>query len=198
MNVLTNLDEYSDIPEETSKARKRKKKPENWKRTQEKRQRYSNPNHQPKIACKHLWESSYCQVSKLQTEDIQKFYEEFSVLKDYVSRKAFVMSCTTVHQPSRRRPNQGSRLGAHHSFSTRYFVSTVTGQEQVCKNSFMSILGVQRRFLETAAKEKISVGTPLSERRGGSRVTEDQQQIKENIVAHIKMFRCRSSHYSRN
>ena len=70
---------------------------------------------------------------------------------------------------------------------------------EVCSGSFRSILALGRKRLGNLMKYAWQNNSnPRPERRGGRRVSEEFNQLKEKIRDHIKAFRCCSSHYGRN
>lgn len=179
-DIFDEFPEHPEDPEETDKPRKRKVNKDNWKKNDNKRQKYcAKAEKQPTLSCEHS--SHFCSAKKL--------HDAFWHHKNAISQKSFLMGYIDVKKPQRQRPGQGQTQRSNKKISSTFRVPTEKGTVKVCRRTFLSILNVGRRKVEKAASDKFNFLYTVPETRGGARHCNIVMSRKAKIIAHIKKFK---------
>lgn len=189
-------DYLPEQPSESSKPRKRKLNRDNWKKTQEKVRKRLLKDNGFQVICNHRSENSFCKADKLTDEEVKNFHDKYWSLMDAVKERMFIQRYIQVSTISRHRVQENAQQ-RRRSWSTSYNVPTESGIVSVCKETFMSILSVNRRKVEKAAHDILQPDEEMTETRGGARISELKSDMNDKIAGHIKSFKCREKHYGR-
>lgn len=189
-------DYFPDLSSVTEKPRKRKLQPDKWKKNQERKIKRTAKDKGYTVVCSHTSDKSYCKVDQLTEDEIQQFHDKYWSVDNSVGQTKFLQRHIVVQSVSRRK--SGSNGSRKRMWSTKYSVQGKEKPIQVCKESFMSILSIKRAKVEKASKDIIKPDEAIKETRGGVRVNVQKEALNEEIIAHIKMFKCREKHYGRN
>lgn len=128
--------------------------------------------------------------------EVKTFHSKFYEVKQKTYQDNFILKyCKTV-PVKRKRPKNSTHN--EKIFQTRFFV--LSRQKKlipVCKNSFMGILGITRRRIDTVTKNFFKTSLPAKENRGGDRMSEKYRGKKESVMNFINKFKAIESHYCR-
>ena len=132
--------------------------------------------------------------AKVTQRVIQTIFSEFWALGSFDSQNAYIQKMVEVKPVKRRRTKEESRRS-----NTRvYFAMHNNNKTKVCKQGFMSILGISPRRLTTALDKVTSTGTLILDQRG--RHTPANKVLGNKALRvreHINLLPALSSHYSR-
>lgn len=197
--MFDDSDYLPESPKESDKPRKRKLDPKNWKKTKEKVRKRKLKDSGFKIVCNHQSNESFCKADSLSEDAIREFHDKYWSLGDSVKERMFIQRNITISNVSRRRSTDAlAEPMRKRDWSTRYKVPTELGFVDVCKESFMGILSAKRRTVEKAAHDIMKKDEDMKETRGGARQPNEEKLIlQEEIIGHIKSFKCREKHYGR-
>lgn len=129
--------------------------------------------------------------------DVRDFHKKFNAVPDILKQVVLLKDCRTS-PVRRRRPKK--KILARRLFQTKYFASASTREgaiDPVCFDAFLKILNLKKTRANTVVNNFLRSGAAPSEYRGGNRLPEKYQTMKEAIIAFIKTFPCDSSHYCR-
>lgn len=128
--------------------------------------------------------------------EVKLFHTKFYEVKQKIYQDNFILKyCKTV-PVKRKRPKNSTHRGK--IFQTQFYV--MSAQKRlipVCKKSFMEILGITRRRIDTVSKNYFKTSQPARENRGGDRLSEKYRAEKESVMNFINKFKAVESHYCR-
>lgn len=192
---------------EEKTSRKRKRIPETWKKNAaalardrgEEYVSYKNtvvPAKKPKegVLCREK-----CRLqcgSRFNEKDRAACLEQFNKID--VNAKNALLFKSIIKKPVVR-----VRKGAkkHKSASYSYTVTKDSITEQVCKEAFCALYQIGRKKVDIIkSRIQSGVSVPPVDRRGhhSNRPHKMDEEVRQNIIDHIKTFPAEESHYSRN
>lgn len=192
------MDEVYTIPVETSdrgRKRKRTDKPPSKSRST----RYKCDGKQPSVSCNHSKGKQGCNAAILLKHDIEYFFKKVYQQGSKTMQDRFLITFMHVgdSQRSRKRKEDSVR---RKPIQVNYFALQKNGRQvKVCAKSFQSLTCTSRDRLARIARAYKTCGSVQNESRGGmdQKRKEKHQRITESIIQHIKLYRCRESHYGR-
>lgn len=136
------------------------------------------------------------QCISLTMAEIMNFHSKFYEVKQKIYQDNFILKyCKTI--PVKRKRPKNSRH-SQKIFQAQFFV--LSQQKKfipVCKKSFMEILGITRRRIDTVTKNYFRTSLPAQENRGGDTKSEKYQCKKQSVMNFINKFKAIESHYCR-
>jgi len=182
-------------------TRKRKTNPGSWKKNIGKRNVRSGKEYQSVTGknidakCLKPHGCTKCRfncANKVDDDTRLTIFNEYWNLQSYERQRDFICS-HVLERESLGSPTKKKKQVA------RTFSFQVKGQNlRVCKQFFISTLGIGRKTVETALKKKSNTSSPIRDKRGrhtpyNKTPTEDLDSVRE----HIESFPVLESHYSR-
>lgn len=145
--------------------------------------------------CGHRGKSINC--SLLTMTDIKEFHSPFYSVKTKMSQNTFILKYCSAAPPIRYRPRSGDR--GKKKLKYKYFVRNKVGNRiEVCRASFLGILGITKHRVEGAFTRFKKEGSDVpQETRGGYRKEEKYKHKIESVIGFIRKFKGLESHYSR-
>nr|CAH7730369.1 unnamed protein product [Callosobruchus chinensis] len=139
-----------------------------------------------------------CLSRSLTAGDVEVFRQHLFAQASKVEQDRFLLKFMHTSIPTYRRRTEPNNLNPK-SVVTKYTVRKENGEVvPVCAKYFTNITGVTCNRLAIVARYFLHTGEMPKERRGGDRSTLRDKEITDLIKAHIKTYKCRESHYSRN
>lgn len=175
----------------------RKRDLDQWVKTKKK---YARNSEQAKTEarrrCPHVHaDSNRCSIATLTDADIQNFRQQLYQQKTAVEQNKFLSHYIVPYYPATKRPRTET---PRTRCQNQYFLRSLTGTLVIlCATAFQNITGIKRKRLNSISKNFITTGDSPVERRGGARNVSSMLEVKRSIVAHIKSFPVRDSHYGR-
>lgn len=158
--------------------------------------RYGPPGPPEYPRCGHLTKSYKCK--KLTMKDIKEFHQNFYSTRDKNLQDAFIIKHVTVTTIKRARPTKHST--SIKKVSTNFYIR-VSGTEKfclrVCQQTFVNVLQISRKRVQTLAKKFLITGRMPIDRRGGARPNPVYESRRTAIKKFIEKLQCCESHYSR-
>lgn len=144
--------------------------------------------------CGHKTAAFKC--SSLTISEIREFHSKFYQTKEKIFQDNFLLKyCKTV--PIKRKRPKNSRH-REKQFQTRFYIPTKQKEMlAVCKKTFMEVLGITRRRIDTVTKNFHSTFQPAQENRGGDRKSSKNIMKKKAVMDFINKFRAIETHYCR-
>ncbi len=141
------------------------------------------------------------QCHKLISENVaESIFFEYWEQGTYDQRVAYVCNRIEYNSVERHRRRELDFPRGSKSVSFKYYFDVGGERHNVCRDTFLAVLGESDRFLRIcAAKKKAShTGVPPRERRGRRKPKHAMNDdSKKNVVDHIKSYPAYVSHYSR-
>jgi hypothetical protein len=164
-----------------------------------KRTRNSGVKKTPVVACSHDGSNPQCAGTTLDSANVQYAFSMLYQDEDKIRQDSLISSWVTVKSVRRRRPRNCEKSKPK-AFSLEYFLATDTGKElkRVCAKTFLSVLCLGKRRVNSITHYKSEHQEARPERRGGSRFNPENEKKKDLIRKHIEQFRCAQSHYGRS
>lgn len=193
------IEEFDVIPcVTTEQSSKRKTKKEQWKKTAVAKQKREARNQGCIISCNHQVSDKWCKARSINADVLYYFHKKFWKLESAVKQRLFIQSYISISPIQRRyRENETRiRVKKYNILCNVPLIADDSNQSlvPVCRDAFLSILSIGRFKLEHAARMLFNEDL-MKERRGGS--TSKMVAVKEKIIEHIKLFRCREKHYGK-
>lgn len=134
----------------------------------------------------------------LTMRDIKHFYDAFYQTSNKVTQDHFILKHCSASKPKRIRKRKEEK-NKPKSMSVTYHVKRKDGLlVNVCRQSFMDILGVKKdRILNILKRYKEKNEMP-TERRGGDRVKSRNDNKRAAIKKFVESLTCVESHYCRS
>ena len=150
-------------------------------------------NHPPRFGFK---------CSELGMQDIRKFHQLFYESHNKICQDQFILRFVTLEPPKRKRPRSGTTKNKSKGVTMRYYMPTFNhGKrqllQQVCQNTFASVLNISKFRIQRLGKEQLRTGTSPRERRGGDTRSRKYEAKVENVKKFIESLVPIESHYSR-
>ena len=182
-------------PSAPGACRKRIPQLENRRRSLERRQVIASNGARPSIVCDHEGER-WCQVRTLLLQDLESLHASLYSHGTKALQDAFIVQKLEL-QPINRHRGETSATDRQHStvYRLKRFDDVLV---RVCLESFCGILGVEKRRVQRLAAHYRDTGLSRPETRGGARVFQDVERLRDSIKRHIEGFKCVPSHYGRN
>lgn len=128
--------------------------------------------------------------------EIRNFHHKFYTTKDKVVQDNFILQYCKVAPVKRRRPRNS--LHSVKNSQGKFFVLSLQKKLiPVCKNTFMGILGITRRRVDTVLNNFFKTSVPAKENRGGDRKSRLYSERKMSVMNFINKFKAVESHYCR-
>lgn len=144
--------------------------------------------------CGH--KTSAFQCTLLTMAETKDFHSKFYQVKQKVYQDNFILKYCKTIPVKRKRPKNSTHRGK--LFQAQFYVlSQQKKLVPVCKSSFMAILGITRRRIDTVAKNYFKTSIPAKENRGGDRKLEKYQSKRESVKNFINKFKANEVHYCR-
>ncbi|CAH1985289.1 unnamed protein product [Acanthoscelides obtectus] len=126
------------------------------------------------------------------------FYDSFYKTSEKITQDNFILKHCSVTDPKRSRKREQEK-NKPKSMSVKYYVKRRDGlMVNVCRQSFMNILGVKKdRILNVVKRYKESNEMP-KERRGGDRTKRKNNTKRAAIKEFVESLKCIESHYCRS
>ncbi|KAL0879787.1 hypothetical protein ABMA27_003498 [Loxostege sticticalis] len=173
-------------------ARKRPRNPQNWKREQERQERYK-PKSLPKFpSCNHNQKSFRCMLVTCQ--DIRKFHKKFYKCKTKLDQDNFLIRYCHVNKAIKNTANSKRKLTIKYNVpvSGRYL-------KPVCQKTFLDSLQIKKdRVQGVMNRVYLSDGSPLKENRGGDRKSAQFEAKRLSVEWFLEKFKGIESHYCRS
>lgn len=179
-------------------TRKRRRRESEWKRNARKRLRTEGKEyvgHKNKVRkCRKLEEYNHmCRYKcnqNIPESDRQKLFDEFYKLPSYDLQSSFLSSCIKKDVVARR----SQQTENHKTFSTKITLLN----KRVCKPFFLKTFDISNRRFTTVCEKTSSLGICKTDKRGkASSVNKINQETRNAVIQHIRMFPKYKSHYSR-
>lgn len=194
----------SAVVSERGRSRKRERKPQNWhqnvlKMKRNTGQEYVNtagrvvPARKIGPAC-----SDGC-FNKIAESVRKEVHQDFWKIGNFALQNSFIQKHASKMPVKRHRK---SKTPQHPGDSRTYTLSCMLSCRgttyPVCRQGFLSILGITKTRLATALKSVTAGGSPMSDSRGrhpDARVV--SEEARQHVLEHIRSFPTVSSHYTR-
>jgi len=138
------------------------------------------------IECSHKnAKKPFCRISEINYDCIQNFKNNLSILESKVDQDKFLISMMSIVKPDRTDHRKTQLLKDRNTI--KYFIPTLQGKIPICSTVFRSITSVTRKRLNIIANNYMknnNLGSPI-EKRGGSRLSLQDEQITNSIIDHI-------------
>lgn len=147
-------------------------------------------------SCDHFNKSYKCR--KLRMRDIKEFHQNFYSTREKNVQDAFIIKHVKVK--SAKRPRNIKRPTSTKKVSTNFYIrvsSTDAFCLRVCQQTFIEVLQISRKRVQSLARKFLTTGTMPIDRRGGARPKPIYERRKAAIKAFIEKLKCCESHYSR-
>nr|CAD7401757.1 unnamed protein product [Timema poppensis] len=180
-----------------NKSRKKKTRPETWKRNIERKARH-RPKGFPKMpTCDHRGKSGY-KCSQLSMQDIRKIHFKYYKDADLQSKKNFILQHVSVSSAKRSRLPEGSN--SRRKVSPTFFLPKQRQDNKenvkVCRSAFLTILQESRNRIQKLCHKYLELGITPPETRGGPRKQVIYEKKRDAVKEFIKTFKPIQKHYS--
>nr|CAD7199394.1 unnamed protein product [Timema douglasi] len=181
-----------------NKSRKKKTRPETWKRNIERKARH-RPKGFPKMpTCDHRGKSGY-KFNQLSMQDIRKIHYKYYKDADLQSKKNFILQHVSVSSAKWSRLPEGSN--SRRKVSPTFFLPKQRQDNKenvkVCRSAFLTILQESRNRIQKLCHKYLELGITPPETRGGPRKQVIYEKKRDAVKEFIKTFKPIQKHYSR-
>ena len=200
---------YADHPTPT-RGRKRKRDPARWVRTIRKKARaegkeyeYISRDKQEKkrVQCNIKDSCGNCQKNcslQFSEEDRSQVFSQYWQLQTIDEKRLFLtklIQSVPSKRTRKRRVCKGARR--NHCNNFKYYFKKDDNLIEVCQTFFLNTLDISRKQVRTAMEKVTEVGTIESDKRGKTINHKLSDELINEIVEHVCMFKTVESHYVR-
>jgi len=178
--------EHEVLPGRRKIAKKGTADPSKWKRNANALRRMHGEGRQPGNSCCN------CCDGKFNAESRNKLFQDFWAV-DWNRKRDFVLSNTEVMGIARKTAGEASRRKS----TIHYYLPTEQSRIKVCKNFFLSTLGVGTMFVRWTLKNAASTFAPVHGHTGKSPANKTPSAVRQHTVNFLKRFPTMPSHYCR-
>ncbi|KAB0803299.1 hypothetical protein PPYR_00269 [Photinus pyralis] len=133
----------------------------------------------------------------LVAEKQESIFKDFWELGSHTRQWDFVSHC--VKQVNKKQVTVAQNSQSRRKFSREYYFKIENQEKRVCKTMFLHTLGISERWVSTALSKVKDSGAVEEDNRGKhqSRPNKINEDVKEIVREHIKLFPVVPSHYTR-
>lgn len=149
------------------------------------------------IEVEPTYKLSKCRAACLSQDNMDHFKDLFYFNKSKIDQDKFILKYLVIKNPSKVTTTAIDRKRKR-SITITYLVRNEDRENiEVCASTFRSILNVSENRICRIAREFHGEGTIPTEKMGGRRHCERNEEQTHYIKRHIMKYKCRESHYSR-
>ncbi|KAJ8880749.1 hypothetical protein PR048_017219 [Dryococelus australis] len=180
------------------KPRKRKRRPETWKRNVAKKARHHPKGFPVKLSCGHGIKGSF-QWHRLSMHDVRRIHQKYYANADLESNKNYILQHVAFSSAKINRLPEGQsrRHVSNLCYSLPRNVQGITKHVKVCRKAFLGVLNESRDRVQRLCQKYLQLGVTPSETRGGVRQVETCELKRTAVKEFVKTFQPIQSHYCR-
>lgn len=126
---------------------------------------------------------------------LRRFHQAFYSSNNKIEQDHFIVRYTIQKAPKRFRGKHGE--ASKKTLVSTFYVKTKSGNVQVCKGAFMSILGIGKSRLQRLCKQNMHSCVSPREKRGGDTKSKKYEIRKQSVMEFIRKLPSLESHYTR-
>lgn len=137
-----------------------------------------------------------CYISKLSVEDMKLFRNNLSELSNKIDQYKFILTMLLIIRPERTDRHKSDRKKRN---VIKYYIPNKVGDKiPVCLKIFSQVTTFSPRRLNILCSKFLTTASSPKETRGGSRKTQNSDEVSTSIIEFISKLKCKKSHYARN